>query len=347
MSNINAQNIASENMTVINLVVTYINGKPYNGCSQDPSCGFYVACPDCAYIGENQCECGNTCEWCDTEPYIPDECECFVPCVNGSKNGTTGPTGSAGYTGETGSTGYTGPTGSAGYTGETGSAGYTGETGSAGYTGPTGPSSGSSNSSATSVTYYFDTNSGLNLGPGNLGTNTSGNLGPGCIYYNLSTSTTYKNGAVLYPMDNYFNLVSTGDDPFFTLGRTASQASTMKVTKGFLSYVAPLSGSVVSVNVNSAFCQSYYGGAEFDFIIMDSSGALVAGKTTWQPGSSYVSGSQMSGWSTTFSGQNTFKAGDSIFCYIVDPTSNYWGNVSLPLNRDDGIFNISLYLKFN
>jgi hypothetical protein len=322
-----AQNIASENMTVINLVVTYINGKPYNGItgSQDP--------------------CGNTCDW--GEPYIPDECECFVPYENYSNNGTTG---STGYTGPTGSAGYTGEIGSTGYTGPTGSAGYTGEIGSVGYTGPTGPRSDSSNSSAssaTSVTYYFDTNSGLNLGPGNLGTNTSGNLGPGCIYYNLSTSTTYKNGAVLYPMDNYFNLVSTGDDPFFTLGRTASQASTMKVTKGFLSYVAPLSGSVVSVNVNSAFCQSYYGGAEFDFIIMDSSGALVAGKTTWQPGSSYVSGSQMSGWSTTFSGQNTFKAGDSIFCYIVDPTSNYWGNVSLPLNRDDGIFNISLYLKFN
>jgi hypothetical protein len=98
MSNINAQNISTENMSVINLVVSYINGKPYQLDSYD-SCktGYYVACPDCDYIGENQCECGNTCDWCDTEPYIPDECECFVPYEKCSKSGpigATGPTGS-------------------------------------------------------------------------------------------------------------------------------------------------------------------------------------------------------------------------------------------------------------
>jgi hypothetical protein len=35
MSNINAPNISTENMSVINLVVSYINGKPYQFGSYD------------------------------------------------------------------------------------------------------------------------------------------------------------------------------------------------------------------------------------------------------------------------------------------------------------------------
>ena len=147
MSNINAQNI-----TVTNLNVTYINGVKYtaNPCNNSCTNGYYVPCPDCDYVGSDECECGNTCDWCDQEPYVPDECDCFVPCNNGggggggggsSGTGATGPTGSPngpkgdkGDTGYTGYTGYTGPTGLS----NTGSTGDKGDTGYTGYTGPTG-----------------------------------------------------------------------------------------------------------------------------------------------------------------------------------------------------------------
>jgi hypothetical protein len=69
MSNINANNI-----TVTNLNVTYINGVLYtpNPCSNPCSKGYYVPCPDCDYNGPDECECGNTCDWCDQEEYIPE-----------------------------------------------------------------------------------------------------------------------------------------------------------------------------------------------------------------------------------------------------------------------------------
>ena len=110
MSNINAKNIISENITVTNLNVTYINGQPYNSnpCSNPCKKGYYVPCPDCEYTGPDDCDCGNTCDWCDEEEYIPDECECFVPCNNGG-GGTQGPTGPTGPTGSTGPTGPIGP----------------------------------------------------------------------------------------------------------------------------------------------------------------------------------------------------------------------------------------------
>ena len=99
MSNINANNITSQNITVTNLNVTYINGIRYvpNPCNNPCINGYYVPCPDCDYTGPDSCDCGNTCDWCDQEPYVPDECDCFVPCNNGG-GGSSG-------------TGYTGPTG--------------------------------------------------------------------------------------------------------------------------------------------------------------------------------------------------------------------------------------------
>ena len=166
MSNINAKNVVSENITVTNLNVTYINGALYtpNPCSNPCKSGYYVSCPDCNYIGPDTCECGNSCDWCDEVPYVPDECDCFVPCNNngtgktgptgpngltgptGPMNtlpGPTGPTGAPGQTGtiitHTGPTGQTGPTGSMGPTGQTGPTGTTGTTGQTGQTGQTGP----------------------------------------------------------------------------------------------------------------------------------------------------------------------------------------------------------------
>jgi len=135
MSNINAKNIVSENITVTNLNVTYINGAPYvpNPCNNPCKSGYYVPCPDCNYTGPEQCECGNTCNWCDEQPYVPDDCECFVPCNNGGGGGGPGPTGPTGdgYIGKdgpTGETGPTGPTGMTGFTGPTGVKGADGET---------------------------------------------------------------------------------------------------------------------------------------------------------------------------------------------------------------------------
>ena len=143
MSNINAKNIISENIIVTNLNVTYINGSPYvvNPCNDPCKKGYYVPCPDCDYNGPDNCDCGNTCDWCDEEPYIPDECECFVPCPD--KGGKIGPTGMTGPTGNAGPTGETRPTGNVGPTGYSGTSSqwFLGEyiinkpTGTTGFTG--------------------------------------------------------------------------------------------------------------------------------------------------------------------------------------------------------------------
>jgi len=114
MSNINAQNI-----TVTNLTVTTINGVRYepNLCGKCNK-GYYVPCPDCNDIVEkDECECGESCD-----PFIPGECDCFVPCPNGgdSKPGPTGPTGEIGPAGAVGSTGPMGVTGDTGPTGTPG-----------------------------------------------------------------------------------------------------------------------------------------------------------------------------------------------------------------------------------
>jgi hypothetical protein len=159
-------------------------------------------------------------------------------------------------------------------------------------------------------------------------------------------------------MDNYFNLNSTGDDPLNGVAPSSATAypspGVLVTSNCFLAYVAPFDGEVVGVNVNSAYSRNYFNGAEFDFIIMDNTpsppSTLTAGQTTWTPPTPYLSGRQMTGWSNTFNGSTNFKAGDLIFCYIVDVNSNYWNPPgppgTFPIPANDGIFNVTLYLKF-
>jgi hypothetical protein len=92
MSNINAKNIISDNITVTNLNVTYINGVKYeaNRCGNCNK-GYYVPCPDCDYAGPDVCDCGEPCD-----SHEPDVCDCFVPCGGGI--GPTGPTGQSNQT---------------------------------------------------------------------------------------------------------------------------------------------------------------------------------------------------------------------------------------------------------
>jgi hypothetical protein len=162
------------------------------------------------------------------------------------------------------------------------------------------------------------------------------------VYYDLSPLNILP-GAFLYPMDNYFNLNSTGNDPFAGVAPSSTgvvpSPGVLVISNCFLAYVAPFNGEVVGVNVNSAYSLNYFNGATFDFIIMDNTSTLTAGLTQWTGG--YSSARQMTGWSNTIPNPN-FKAGDLIFCYIVD---NGWG-VSLPISSDTGIFNVTLYLKF-
>jgi hypothetical protein len=163
------------------------------------------------------------------------------------------------------------------------------------------------------------------------------------VYYNLAPISILP-GAFLYPMDNYFNLSSTGDDPF--AGQTPSSVGTLQLVRSncFLAYVAPFDGEVVRVNVNSAYSRGYFDQATFDFIIMNNTNNLTPGLTNWSI--PYAIGRQMTGYSDQFNGPRSFKAGDFIYCYIVDNNSNYWGNGSLPIPSDNGIFNVTLYLRF-
>jgi len=259
------------------------------------------------------------------------------------QTGPTGPTGRTGSTGPTGIQGQTGPTGIQGQTGPTGSTGRTGSTGSTGIQGPTGPQ-GPQAASFASVTYYFDTNSGVDLGPGVYGNGTAGSVvGPGYVYYDLN-SAGIKPGAFLYPMDNYFNLSSPGFNPLIGTPPSSSGSQIFIDTTCFLAYVAPYDGDVVRVNVNSAFSLNYFNGAKIDFIRMDNSSVLSAGQTVWA--APYVTSKQMSGWSDTFTGPTNFRAGDLIFCYVVDDGNNIWSLGALPVPADNGIFNVTLYLRF-
>jgi hypothetical protein len=176
------------------------------------------------------------------------------------------------------------------------------------------------------------------------------------VYYDFSISPpgplTIKPGAFLYPMDNYFNLNSTGDDPFTGVAPSSGGGpplpSQLVISNCFLAYVAPFKGDVVRVSVNSAFSRTYFNGALFDFIIMDSTSTLTAGLTNWTV--PYATTKQMTGWSDTFSGPTTFFPGDLIFCYIVDDNSNGWNSgltPPIPLPADNGIFNVTLYLRFS
>jgi hypothetical protein len=151
-------------------------------------------------------------------------------------------------------------------------------------------------------------------------------------------------------MDNYFNLSSPGIDPLVGTLLSATPELLFQ-TDCFLAYVAPSKGTVVRVNVNSAFSASFYSTATFDFIIMKPGvgpGPISwnAGVTQWTVGT-YITGRQMSGWSNAFAGTTNFDAGDLIFCYVVDNNGNIWGTGALPLTADNGIFNVTLYLRFS
>ena len=247
--------------------------------------------------------------------------------------GPQGPTGITGPTGIRGSTGFTGAQGPTGFTGPTGIRGPTGFTGPPGIQGPQGENI------AAAITYYFDTKLGVEPGPGTYGTGSS--LGSQYNYYNFSASLRFPNGALMYPMDNYFNNVAPGTDPFGS--PSPSTAGDMTRTNQMVAYIAPYDGEVVRVSVNSAYSKDYFNNAEFDFLILDSSAILTAGDTQWS--TPYSSGRQQSGWSDNIKGTKNFVAGNLIYCYIVDPNNNYWETgTSLPSN--DGLFNVTLYLKF-
>jgi cell wall-associated NlpC family hydrolase len=71
---------------------------------------------------------------------------------------------------------------------------------------------------------------------------------------------------------------------------------------------------------------------------------LNAGQTVWAAGG-YITPNQMTGLSNQIQ-RPSFKAGDLIFCYIVD---NGWGSgipLGTPIPSHIGIFNVTLYLKF-
>ena len=153
----------------------------------------------------------------------------------------------------------------------------------------------------------------------------------------------------MYPMDNYFNTNAPGINPFVSI--PPSTQGIMSITNQMVAYIAPYDGEVVRLSVNSAFSTIYFGGATFDFLILDStsspSGTLNAGLTVWS--TAYATGQQRSGWSTVFNGTTTFSAGNLIYCYIVDPSNNFWGNgspVPAPLPGHPGLFNVTLYLRF-
>jgi hypothetical protein len=265
--------------------------------------------------------------------------------------GDTGPTGNTGPTGPTGNTGNTGPTGPTGNTGPTGRTGPTGNTGDTGPTGPTGDTGPQGANIAAAITYYFDTQLGVSYGPGLYGTTLFGSpIGSQNNYYNFNVVVGFPNGALMYPMDNYFNPNAPGNDPFSN--SSPSTAGTMSTTDQFLAYIAPYDGEVVRVAVNSAYSQSYFANAKFDFLILDSAGTLTSGNTQWP--TAYTFSTQQSGWSTKITGTKIFLAGNLIYCYIVDPSSDGWGiwpaglpsppNEILPANP--GLFNVTLYLKF-
>ena len=258
--------------------------------------------------------------------------------------GAPGPIGPYGQTGSTGQNGSTGPTGRS-CKGDTGARGPTGPAGGpVGDTGPTGPQGANI---AAAITYYFDTQLGVGFGPGAYGSGTIGTpVGSQFNYYSFSTGDfpfVFPNGALMYPMDNYFNSNAPGNQPVGFSLSSPSTAGVMSTTDQMVAYTAPYDGEVVRVSVNSAYSKDYFNLAEFDFIILDSITNLTPGRTVWS--TPYTSTQQQSGWSEVFNGPTTFSAGNLIYCYIVDPGNNFWGNgVQLPPNP--GLFNVTLYLKF-
>jgi hypothetical protein len=220
--------------------------------------------------------------------------------------------------------------------------------------GPTGKTG----ASLSPLTYFFDTSVGLSYGVGLYG---GGTESISSIYYILSSATspndTPHNGAVIYPIDNYFTAnppsVTTFSNPFDGPPPSNIGKGKMTNTNCSLAYVAPYDGSVVSVNVNYAYSSSHYNNSRFDFLIMDKNSVIKAGKTVWTTG--YSAGNQQSGWSNDFEGNVVFKSGDLIYCYIVDPNNNGWGvNPDPPPSESNiydigniGKFNITLYVQYN
>jgi hypothetical protein len=143
----------------------------------------------------------------------------------------------------------------------------------------------------------------------------------------------------MYPMDNYFNLIGTGPDPLY--GPVGITAGNLIVSRSTMGYVAPFKGKVVSVNVNSAYTlSSDYQDVAFDFIIIDSGGAINVGNTNWT--ALYSPNRYMSGFSQSFSGTTTFNQGDLILCYIGD----YSVLITPPIAPTDGEFNVTLYVNY-
>jgi hypothetical protein len=176
------------------------------------------------------------------------------------------------------------------------------------------------------------------VGPGVYGTGFPIPIGPGYNYYSLSAAAGLYDGALLYPIDNYFNLIGTGPDPL--QGPVGITAGNLIVSRSTMGYVAPYNGQVVSVNVNSAYSDGYFDQAGFDFLIIGSGGAISPGATSWI--TQYATGRYMSGFSQSFGNPTTFSAGDLILCYIGD----YGGIFTLPIPPHDGEFNVTIYVKY-
>ncbi len=316
MSNINANNIISQNITVTNLNVSYINGAPYvpNQCTSSCQSGYYVPCPDCNYVGPDTCDCGGACDWCDGPgPFVPDECDCFVPCGGGGtgSEGPTGPTGPEGPEGPTGPTGDTGPTGNTGPTGDTG---------------PIGPSYASSQ-----LSYYFDLESGGELA-------TSANNGPGYtiqpITLDASAGTVV---AFLYPFVNYFSGNPSGTFPWTYSSATLNSYTSNSNTNIF--YIMPFGGIITSVSVNTLTWFVTNGIVD---IVVASGSSVYTSASLGLPNFSAVT-FPISGYSSTIT-NGTFAAGDGIACVIRElPTGTPW---TIPFGATAGTLSISVYVKF-
>lgn len=320
MSNINAKNIISENITVTNLNVTYINGKPYNlnPCSNPCKKGYYIPCPDCDYTGPDDCDCGNSCDWCDEEEYIPDECECFVPCPD--NKGPTGPTGAAlvGPTGPPGLDGMTGPTGPVGPTGYI-----------IAPTGPTGPVY-----SSSSLSYFFDLVSGAD----NIANITDGG-GPGYI---IDTPTingmTGVTGAFIYPCVRYYSNIGGGTIPW---NYTNSSNNTFNSSTSEIFYTMPYNGEITAVSVNTL---TWFSNNNGQLDIIKASNNVFTRANINLPSFSLISPVfPITGYTTNIVNQ-TFNAGEGLACILLQETlATPW---SIPYAASQGNIDVTIYIKF-
>jgi hypothetical protein len=117
MSQFNSKNINASNINATNLNIENINGIPFStiAASINGSDGYYLPCCSC---NNSSCDCGVNCEGCN-EPFVPGECDCFIPFNRGGGGGV-GPQGPVGPKGDQGPAGSQGPIGDTGFTGPTG-----------------------------------------------------------------------------------------------------------------------------------------------------------------------------------------------------------------------------------